>query len=150
MARNPSPRDKGPGWEVGAWGETYAYGPTRVNNGLLTYSRTEAVPLRTLRCSSSTRLEEDRTRQSANVCLQRLIPAIVGSPIQRSWPHACIGLSVMKVRSVPVLTRPWGAFIGVTTGGGIVASNLARQTHPDRAYFVEPAADQFAKRHPAA
>lgn len=46
--------------------------------------------------------------------------------------------------------RAWGAFIGVTTGSGIVASNLARQTHPDRAYFVEPAADQSAKRHPAA
>ena len=40
------------------------------------------------------RLEEDRTRQSTNVCLRWLIPALVGTPIQRSGPHAWVGRAV--------------------------------------------------------
>jgi len=44
VVRNPYPHDKGPRWGVEAGREAFALGPTRVNNGLSTYSGTEPVP----------------------------------------------------------------------------------------------------------
>ena len=40
-------------------------------------------------------------------------------------------------------------YSSTATWGGIVASNVARHSGLDRAYFAEPAADQSGRRHPA-
>src|SRR5262249_15985916 len=64
---NPYPCNKG--LRLGRGGRREAFASVRPGSmGWSTYPGTEPVLLCTVRCSSSTRLDQDRTFQSANEC----------------------------------------------------------------------------------
>ena len=62
-------------------------------------------------------------------------------PWFRAPPEYATQLAALAVGCIYSSTATWG---------GIVASNVARHSGLDRAYFAEPAADQSGRRHPAA